>query len=75
VSSNPWEDRVVEVTGALQNPKVVRLWGTGIAVGETPVKTLMGFFTRIVKICAYTYAFLINRRLGKPQACIKDLWV
>ena len=38
VSSNPWENRVVEVIGALQNPKVVRLWGTGIAVGGTPVK-------------------------------------
>jgi hypothetical protein len=34
---------------------------------------LMGFFTKIVKICAYTCAFLINRRLGKPQGWIKDL--
>ena len=37
--------------------------------------TLVGFATRIVaKIIAYTYAFLINRRLGRSQGRIKELW-
>ncbi len=26
------------------------------------------------KITAYTYAFLVNRRLGRPQGKIKELW-
>ena len=26
------------------------------------------------KIAAYTYALLVNRRLGRPQGQIKDLW-
>jgi hypothetical protein len=44
-------------------------------VGETLARTLVGLATRIAaKICAYTYAFLINRRLGRPQGWIKDLW-
>ena len=44
-------------------------------IGETPAKTLVGLATRIAaKICAYTYAFLVNRRLGRPQGRIKDLW-
>ena len=31
--------------------------------------------TRIAaKICAYTYAFLVNQRLERPQGQIKDLW-
>jgi hypothetical protein len=31
--------------------------------------------TRIAtKIAAYTYAFLINRVLGRPQGHIKELW-
>ncbi len=44
-------------------------------IGETLAKTLVGLATRIVaKICAYTYAFLVNRRLGRPQGRIKELW-
>ncbi len=44
-------------------------------LGETLAKTLVGLVTRIAaKICAYTYAFLVNRRLGRPQGQIKDLW-
>jgi hypothetical protein len=38
--------------------------------------TLVGLATRIVaKMRAYnTYALLINRLLGRPQARIKELW-
>jgi hypothetical protein len=44
-------------------------------IGETLARTLVGLATRIAaKICAYTYAFLVNRRLGRPQGWIKDLW-
>jgi hypothetical protein len=44
-------------------------------VGETLATTLIGLATRIAaKICAYTYAFLINRILGRPQGHIKELW-
>jgi Transposase DDE domain len=44
-------------------------------VGETLATTIIGLASRIAaKICAYTYAFLINRRLGRPQGKIKDLW-
>ena len=45
-------------------------------LGETLATTLVGLVTRIVaKITAYTYAFLINRLLGRPQSRIKELWV
>ncbi len=44
-------------------------------LGETLASTLVGLATRIAtKICAYTYAFLVNRRLGRPQGRIKELW-
>ena len=44
-------------------------------VGETLATTLVGLATRIAaKICAYTYAFLVNRMLGGPQGRIKELW-
>jgi hypothetical protein len=44
-------------------------------LGETLATTLVGLATRIAaKICAYTYAFLVNRMLGRPQAHIKELW-
>jgi hypothetical protein len=44
-------------------------------LGETLATTLVGLATRIAaKICAYTYAFLVNRVLGRPQGKIKDLW-
>ncbi len=44
-------------------------------LGETLATTLVGLATRIAaKICAYTYAFLVNRRLDRPQGRIKDLW-
>jgi predicted ATPase len=37
--------------------------------------TLVGLATRIAaKMTAYTYAFLVNRVLGRPQGKIKDLW-
>ena len=44
-------------------------------LGETLATTLVGLVTRIAaKICAYTFAFLVNRRLERPQGRIKDLW-
>jgi hypothetical protein len=44
-------------------------------LGETLATTLVGLATRIAaKIAAYTYAFLVNRRLGRPQGRIKDPW-
>ena len=44
-------------------------------LGETLATTLIGLATRIAaKIAAYTYAFLVNRILGRPQGHIKELW-
>ena len=44
-------------------------------LGETLATTLTGLATRIVaKITAYTYAFIVNRCLGRPQGRIKELW-
>ena len=44
-------------------------------LGETLAVTLIGLATGIAaKITAYTYGFLVNRRLGRPQGRIKDLW-
>jgi hypothetical protein len=44
-------------------------------LGETLATTLVGLVSRIAaKITAYTYAFLINRVLGRPQGRIKELW-
>ncbi len=44
-------------------------------LGETLATTLMGPATRIAaKMTAYTYAFMVNRRLGRPQGRIKELW-
>lgn len=44
-------------------------------VGETLARTLVGLATRIAaKICAYTYALLVNRHLDRPQGRIKELW-
>jgi hypothetical protein len=44
-------------------------------LGETLAATLIGLATRTAaKICAYTYAFMVNRVLGRPQGHIKELW-
>src|SRR5215217_4633658 len=44
-------------------------------LGETLATTLVGLAIRIAaKICAYTYALLVNRHLDRPQGCIKELW-
>jgi hypothetical protein len=44
-------------------------------LGETLATTLVGLATRIVtKIAAYTYALLVDRRLGQPQGRIEELW-
>lgn len=43
-------------------------------LGETLAKTLAGLATRIAaEITAYTYACVVNRRLGRPQGRIKEL--
>ncbi len=44
-------------------------------LGKTLATTLVGLVTRIAaKIAAYTYAFVVNRMLGRPQGRIKELW-
>ena len=44
-------------------------------LGETLAATFTGLVTRIAaKVAAYTYAFSVNRLLGRPQGQIKDLW-
>lgn len=44
-------------------------------LGETLARTLVGMVTRITaKITACIYAFLVNRRLGRSQGRIKELW-
>ena len=44
-------------------------------LGESLATTLVGLAVRIAaKMTAYTYAFLINRVLGRPQGRIKELW-
>ncbi len=44
-------------------------------LGETLATTLVGLATRIAaKIAAYTYAFVVNRMMGRPQGKIKELW-
>jgi hypothetical protein len=43
-------------------------------VDETLATTLTGLATRLAaKITAYTYAFYVNRLLGRPQGRMKDL--
>ena len=27
------------------------------------------------KLCHYTYGLHVNRMLGRPQGCIKELWI
>ncbi len=44
-------------------------------MGETLATTLTGLVTRIAaKLTAYTYGLYINRRLGRPQGRVKELW-
>ncbi len=44
-------------------------------LGETLATTLVGLVSRIAaKITAYTYSFLVNRKLGRPQGRVKELW-
>ena len=46
-----------------------------LGIGETMATSLVGLVTRIAaKMTAYTYAFLVNRELGRPQGRIKELW-
>ena len=46
-----------------------------LGLGQTLATTLVGLVTRIAaKVTAYTYAFHINRVLGRPQGHIKELW-
>jgi hypothetical protein len=43
-------------------------------LSRTLATTLIGLATRIAaKIAAYTYAFVVNRLLGRPQGKIKEL--
>jgi hypothetical protein len=62
-----FRQQVVEI--ALSSLK--RVFG----LGETLATTLIGLATRIAaKICAYTYAFVVNRMLGRPRGRVKELW-
>jgi hypothetical protein len=46
-----------------------------LGLGETLATSIIGLTTRIAaKITAYTYAFLVNRMLSRPQGKIKELW-
>jgi Transposase DDE domain len=46
-----------------------------LGLGETLATSIIGLATRIAaKITAYTYAFLVNRMLSRPQGKIKELW-
>ena len=46
-----------------------------LRLGETLARTLTGLATRIAaKITAFTYGFLVNRMLDRPQGRIKELW-
>ena len=43
-------------------------------LGETFATTLVGMATRIAaKMTAYTYAFMVNRKLERPEGRIKEL--
>ena len=44
-------------------------------LGETLATSLTGLVTRIAaKMTAYTYAFVLNRLLSRPQGRLKELW-
>jgi hypothetical protein len=44
-------------------------------LGQTLATTIIGLASRIAaKITAYTYAFYVNRMMGRPQGRIKELW-
>ncbi len=44
-------------------------------LGETLATSLTGLVTRIAaKMTAYTYAFVVNRLLGRPQRRLEELW-
>jgi hypothetical protein len=45
-------------------------------LGKTLATTLVGLakFRIAAKICAYTYAFLVNRHPDRPQGRVKELW-
>ena len=46
-----------------------------LRLGETLARTLTGLATRIAaKITAFTYGFLVNRMLDRPQGRIKERW-
>jgi hypothetical protein len=86
--SEPLEDSLAEIGVLLVTERAERRRGVRqrieitfaslkrvFGLGETLATTLTGLATRIAaKITAYTYAFVVNRRLGRPQGWIKGLW-
>jgi hypothetical protein len=69
--TEPSERRGVRQQIEIALSSVKRVFG----LGETLATTLVGLATRIAtKIAAYTYAFVVNRMLGRPQGRIKELW-
>jgi hypothetical protein len=66
-AKRPGVRQQIEITFA----SLKRIFG----LGETLATTLVGLVTRIAaKLTAYTYAFHINRMMGRPQGHIKELW-
>jgi hypothetical protein len=69
--TEPSERRGVRQQVEIALSSLKRVFG----LGETLATTLVGLATRIAaKIAAYTYAFVVNRMLGRSQGRIKELW-
>jgi hypothetical protein len=73
--SEALKEALAEVGVFLQTETVERRPGRVFGLSETLARTLVGVATRITaKVCAYTYACLVNRMVGRPQGHIKELW-
>jgi hypothetical protein len=69
--SEALKEALAEVGVLLQTEPAERRPGRVFGLGETLARTLVGVATRIAaKVCAYTYAFLVNRMMGRPQGHI-----
>jgi hypothetical protein len=71
LATEPSERRGVRQHIEIAFSSLKRVFG----LGETLATSLVGLAIRIAaKICAYTYAFLVNRHLDRPHGRIKELW-
>jgi hypothetical protein len=73
--SHELEEQLAELgIAVVTNEASARRPGVGQQI-EILASTLVGLVSRIAaKMTAYTYAFHINRVLGRPQGHIKELW-